>query len=435
MTFMKYESVFTEIDKSINADHSFDPLGLMVIWRSYAQEVFRGKITTVAKDMRHFAINLFNLSVIRKILCSAEGQALIHGEYTEDQFFSDLLVMMENIFIYSFKDDSTPPVTGVTKYRKTPERFPHLIGFRKWEGRNNQKYHILSRQLQLGISGRYKTSFKSMELDYEKLKGKEWESAEKIVHSCFGNLQDQIIAFFMEIKSKEEISFSQLGEMKIDKGIQKAFNIEEKLPVEVDSFFMEKLGLTEGAAGAIYDGIKSLISSNPERKVDHRELFNSIKGKLQEEELEKIDNILDLESFLAPIQFFFDALIQTSRDEISLYDSLWEKIGEKCGKGSCDGVGLVGTAKSRFEHLQRFVAERNITRNLIEYHTKVQDERHSVPWISIENERIKRAEWRRIKTINEWKKDTIDKETCWKNDYYVSSIVYLALSQSSGHGT
>lgn len=60
--------ILTEYDDTISSELNVDPLGLLVIWSSYGQNIFRRRISSISNDVRNFTLNLFNHAVIRALI-------------------------------------------------------------------------------------------------------------------------------------------------------------------------------------------------------------------------------------------------------------------------------------------------------------------------------------------------------------------------------
>jgi hypothetical protein len=62
------DTLLTEFDESISSELNVDPLGLLVIWSSYGQDIFRRRISSISNDVRNYTLNLFNHAVIRSLI-------------------------------------------------------------------------------------------------------------------------------------------------------------------------------------------------------------------------------------------------------------------------------------------------------------------------------------------------------------------------------
>ncbi len=62
------DGILTEYDETISSELNVDPLGLLVIWSCYGQDIFRRRISSISNDVRNFTLNLFNHAVIRSLI-------------------------------------------------------------------------------------------------------------------------------------------------------------------------------------------------------------------------------------------------------------------------------------------------------------------------------------------------------------------------------
>lgn len=47
------DEILTEFDEAISSELNVDPLGLLVIWSSYGQDIFRRRISSISNDVRN----------------------------------------------------------------------------------------------------------------------------------------------------------------------------------------------------------------------------------------------------------------------------------------------------------------------------------------------------------------------------------------------
>ncbi|MEC7729626.1 MAG: hypothetical protein VX555_13265, partial [Pseudomonadota bacterium] len=169
---MKLQDLLTEYDDSLSGDSFIDPLGQLVIWSAYGQQIFRNRVNSVSNDVRNFTLNLLHHGVIRSLLHDEEIQvsdalASELGPKESLPFVHACLIHLENIFTYSMvnrPEDAgidTLGILGGSKGRaaledKDSDGNPQLIFTDKPSGQ------LLVRQLGLGVSGRYKTPFVEM---------------------------------------------------------------------------------------------------------------------------------------------------------------------------------------------------------------------------------------------------------------------------------
>lgn len=58
----------TEYDDSLSGESYIDPLGMLIIWSAYGQEIFNNRVNSISNDVRNYALNLFNHYLVRRII-------------------------------------------------------------------------------------------------------------------------------------------------------------------------------------------------------------------------------------------------------------------------------------------------------------------------------------------------------------------------------
>ncbi|MGA1847637.1 hypothetical protein [Deferribacter abyssi] len=427
-----FNDFWTEKDDSIKIDFSFDPLGVMVIWRLFAQEIFGNKITTVANNMRYYLINLFNLTTIRILLRNDKiKEKYLCQHYDETKFRDDLIIFLENLFIYCSSEKNVNPVPGVAKYKALKDKKKYIICF---EGKP-EKYEILTRQLQLGISGRYKTPFKEMGLDYndiikDNIVNGNWEKASLLIEEKYNSLIEKIVTFLEEKEFSSCIQGKEISDICSELIKVKLLNAST-IPDNLSNFLLKKIGLTDDTAKILYDIVKE-YKDNEDKDVNVKDIFEEAEAKTNDE---KIKNIIALESFLAPIQHAFDGIIETNNEDLSDYKKLEEKLPNPNIEIDIGILDKSETAKKRFFKLKEIVRSNDKIKKLIEYHNKVQEERGSPAWVFVdENNKINRVKLVGTRTkLEDWLKKSEKEKRFdrWKNDYYISSLKSIMDSMGS----
>ena len=126
---MFLERYLTEYDESLSGESYIDPIGTLVIWSAYGQEIFRNRVNSIANDVRNYTINLFNHHVIRRLI--RDETALLSNKLTnvyggKDTLFFKYacLLYLENLFVFSIlkhedrKGIDSSGVLGITKGRR-----------------------------------------------------------------------------------------------------------------------------------------------------------------------------------------------------------------------------------------------------------------------------------------------------------------------------
>jgi len=417
---LNIEDIWTEKDGNIKIDFSFDPLGVMVIWRLYAQEIFGNKITTVANDMKHYLINLFNLTTIRILyqddFFKQKFQEIYGGN--DKAFRDDMLIFLENLFIWSFSENQdSASVPGMSKFKSIKDNRNYLIAF---EGKP-EKYEILARQVQLGISGRYKTPFKFMGFDYDKIfignNGEQhWSNAQELIWNNYSEIISKISSFLKNHGFKEPVEYKKIPS-EICNLIKNNFAQKASIPENLVDFLLDRLGLTNGTtAYSLYE----IAKNNKGKKTS--EIFSTAIDNHKDNK--KLQDIISLENFLAPLQHIFDSLIETKNTKVSDYSNLSNKFPNPYPEISEEILKKSETAKIRFEKLNKICNSKNKIKELIKYHKFVQEERGSPPWIDLDSSgKLKKIKYESRENINSWLDKNHNKiVNKWKNDYYISSL-------------
>jgi hypothetical protein len=118
------DTLLTEFDETISSELNIDPLGLLVIWSSYGQDIFRRRISSISNDVRNYTLNLFNHAAIRSLI-EDDGAALGKGLRSDPAyagrgkdsiaFKQACLIYLENVFTYAMIEaqDENGVETGV----------------------------------------------------------------------------------------------------------------------------------------------------------------------------------------------------------------------------------------------------------------------------------------------------------------------------------
>lgn len=160
----------TEYDDELSGDSYIDPLGVLVIWSAFGQQIFKNRVNSISNDVRNYTLNLLHHALIRD-LCDDDAvqpsRALVDevGDKNSLALRQACLVYLENIFTYAMVESASTSVDGMgilgakkarARLEQAPGGNPLLQFTHKKSG------YLLVRQLGLGVSGRYKTPFKEM---------------------------------------------------------------------------------------------------------------------------------------------------------------------------------------------------------------------------------------------------------------------------------
>jgi len=398
---------FSDIDDSIKKEISFDPLGLRPIWRGLAVKIFNNKITTVAYNLKHYTAILFHFSIINDFFSRNSVYAT--------KGYIPLIVFLENLMVHSYVKNGIGGIPGVTKYESLVKD-----GDRKFVYHSNtEEVELLARQIQLGISGRYKTPFYSMNMDYSNLETEVWQEGFNHIKNHFKNDVDNITSFLIEEINENGIRYDDLN---VIDNIH--YNIFAKLdiPKDIIEFFLEKLGMGKGAASILYTIIDNLQDKN---EINLQSVFIEAQKEAKGRDYcHLFDNIIDVEPFLTKMSHVFHAVYETNNIVLKDYENLNTYIT----KPSLEKIsGLEETAKKRFKSLLDASHEGIIDiERLIQYHKEIMDERCTGYWLDIVDGEIVRD--KKIDKIFESRDYNVQYEIPWKNSYYIPSVVDLCKS-------
>lgn len=162
------DGILTEFDETIKNELIVDPLGLLVIWSSYGQDIFQRRISSISNDVRNFTLNLFNHSVIKSLI-EDDNVILVKGLRNDPAyggmgknsaaFKQACLIYLENVFTYSMiaaQNKKGVETTGVLGISKARSQWDKTLGNPQLLFSHKSNANVLIRQNSLGVSGRYK---------------------------------------------------------------------------------------------------------------------------------------------------------------------------------------------------------------------------------------------------------------------------------------
>lgn len=428
---MNYQDIFTRPDASLFKEGSLDPMGIQKIWSNVGQKIFQNKLNTISTDTRNFTINLFNHFLIRKIFNEYPqlvSKTIHHYKHISNEFDfkAGLVLVLEDI------------ITGTLVWANSQKKevsIAGILGSNKAELRlaDSKEYTILMdkskggflvRQLSLGVNGRYKGPFMNMNLLGRDLRCNESEWQE--VDHLFDKWEEakELIAQFIPViqsllsdnkESCPSISFDTIKEnISLQDAIIKCFG-ERKLNDKVKSFWEEKLGLKTGAVKALYNQIEG---NNNARQI----YTKATKDLTENEEKEKLIEVIDLESFLSPCIQTFYLLTQKSVTQIDNIKEEAESLRTIINTNSLKISQYTPTGRlmTLIKYTQECTDGVSLLRKISEYHSQVSKSKGTSPWIHIKEdgtiERLNYVE-PRYKTT-----DYNQEGLPWYNDYYISTL-------------
>jgi hypothetical protein len=416
---------------------SVDPLGMQVIWTHFGQKVFANKLTTVATDIRNYTVNLLQLYVLYRLKNeqsdiyekALEKYSSYKNEY---DLKAGLLILMEDAMIYSLmlnnhkEEVDTLGLLGSYNAEKQLIKSPEDIVIEAVKSKG-----VLVRQLQLGVTGRYKGPFINMGLLTKTLQHSgDWNEVSTVIdHWREGNkLSDVLLKMICnlienkagnypiltlkELQDTPEIIsqfVSCLGKLDMTEGLRK--------------FWLEKLGLEKGAAKALYDQVGS------SEKGIHASVIIEQARKTQSGEAElQLEQILRLEPFLSSISQIFYLMTDIGNKKLS---NIQDQVELLCDRINVSDISDLERESPRLKTLVKYMKEANgvaaqIAEKIVEYHTLIMQNRGGAAWVEIEDDQFKHYIAQRTPVTTQ---DFLQ-NNYWYHDYYLGSLrsIYLGLN-------
>lgn len=409
--FLYLKKFFTEYDDSLTHTLNIDPLGMTVIWSAFGQKIFNNRVSSISNDVRNYTLNLVHHLAIKELIESGltlQGQlAHIYPQADILEFKQACLIHAENLFVYSLLTSKKPVDTfgilGASKGRAKLGRGEGIsLNFS-----HTKVSQLLVRQLTLGVSGRYKTPFIDMKFfdkDYRYKHPKyveQWKKTSEFINSCdeLKKVKELLIVHLRTLlKSTHKnptINFDEVS-MGLKNAYQTAFNSAKHVGSMCKDFWLDVSELNDGAAGCLYD----VIQAN-EEQMNRQQIFEQALSLSKGFEVKtKLQNIIDIEPFLAECDLLFTLLMsqrkQTIQDVFKSYILLGRDIntlpalaGALVGNFQVKNV-LGSTAKVRFESLLKLsmIAEgddevtlKGIISVLLKYHANIMSKRGQSVWV------------------------------------------------------
>ncbi|MDR9424342.1 MAG: hypothetical protein RI567_03535 [Marinobacter sp.] len=425
---MKLQSLLTEYDDSLSGDSYIDPLGQLVIWSAYGQQIFRNRVNSVSNDVRNFTLNLMHHGVVRSLLQAEDvevSSALSDQLGPKDSlpFIHACLIHLENIFTYSMVDHpeqdgiDTMGILGGSKARailsdKEVSSDPQLIFTDKPDG------HLLVRQLGLGVSGRYKTPFVEMGFfdqgyryfsdtaverwsEFDRLLGKSVD-----LKRCFEEAKSHLVQLISTSQYKSQLppKLSLSGTpSSLRAAYRKAFTTGGKVGAETREFWLAVTGLADGAAGALLRVMEKQLAESKSDEAGNEKLkpemvVQEAAYQLDPEtdERQKLANIQRVEPLLAELDLLFQLARHRKLQTLADVRNHWENLGRsdstlpECAEtvrynGRVCAV-LDGTAKERMNKLLDLACRETVEEQLgalINYHANVMTQRGQLRWVEL----------------------------------------------------
>lgn len=413
--------ILTEFDETISSELNVDPLGLLVIWSSYGQDIFRRRISSISNDVRNFTLNLFNHAVIRSLI---EDDGVVLGKGLSKipaysvrgkdsaAFKQACLIYLENAFTYAMiaaqnkKDVETTGVLGISKARR---RWDETQGNPRLLFSHESNAHVLVRQNSLGVSGRYKTPLVEMKFfdsayDYALPESRvQWEKVRtqllaksKPLANLHKLAREHLANLLADVHRIPECSFSDLPP-----DLKEAFVSKFSSPVVVGKytrdFWLAVTELDQGAPGALYEVInQEWTNQRQEQQTADVFALAAANSSLATDDKTKLEYVRVLEPFLAEIDLLLGVMLSAKSQTLGEATNKWTSLGrdaltlpnlaDPIEKNTAMQAQASGTASVRLSELLALARIKNIEQQmegLLHYHEKVMQARGQSPWLRL----------------------------------------------------
>ncbi|EPM44379.1 hypothetical protein [Pseudomonas syringae] len=448
---MQLNQFLTEYDDELSGDSYIDPLGVLVIWSAFGQQIFRNRVNSISNDVRNYTLNLLHHTLIRD-LCDDDAvqpsKALVEevGDKHSLALRQACLVYLENIFTYAMV--AAPANAGVdslgilgaskARARLEAQGNPQLQFTHKKAG------YLLVRQLGLGVSGRYKTPFMEMgffnatyNYHHKPDAAKLWDKTHLLIQGCerLAALYKEAKAHLLELlqgyRRKSRIAFDDLPASLLE-AYRKALPSPRQVGADTRDFWLDITGLASGAAGALLSVLDEQAQQSPELPLPVQQLFSLGRQRCGDPvEQQKLLHVQTLEPLLAEADLLFTLAHHAKNQSITEIEAHWQALGRNASTlpnaasqieelPSLMSV-LAGTGQKRLGHLLKLARTGSFAeqlRGLLDYHALVMRGRGQLPWAQAQDfERIKvNARTTTLPTAEKWPAGR------WVNSYYISQF-------------
>lgn len=450
---MELNQFVTAYDDSLSGDTFIDPLGVLVIWSAFGEQIFRKRVNSISNDVRNYTLNLLNHRLIRDVLSddslvisSAVQKEVIKKHHIN--FKHACLVYLENLFTFcmiSADGSKGVDLSGILGSTKGSSRFTESNGNPTLMFSHKKESYLLVRQLSLGVSGRYNTPFTEIGFfDQHPDANELWKKTDMIFKGTeLGELYKLLKGHLVTLLKKDtpgtpSCQFEELSEELIDY-YHRALATSGDVGEATRDFWLEVTGLDKGAAGQLKIELENLYKQPDIKLINIKKSEIFLKAKLgcedakEQDEALKLDHILRLEPFLAELDLLFTLTLSSRNQSVQEVKNLWGGQGrdvntlinaakevEKCE--SLLGV-LKSTAERRLKMLLNAAKKPTFEGQLsdfLDYHSKVMISRGQLPWVQIYGEGGQQI---RVNTRTRPmpKKEDIG----WVNDYYLPQFYNL----------
>lgn len=456
---MFLDKYLTEYDEILSGESYIDPLGMLIIWSAYGQEIFNNRVNSISNDVRNYTLNLFNHYLVRRLIQDESVRLSkrltdVYGGKDTLFFKYACLLYLENLFVFSIlmhegKGVDSGGVLGISNGRRRwndTEGNPRLVFSHSKQGQ------ILVRQLGLGVSGRYKTPL--LEIGYfdgnyhyhlpsaENL----WQGAEQffVGNKPLHALADLLVQHMQEMLSQNskqpETQFNAIPES-LPSAYAKAFASSGAVGKYARDYWLSVTGLDTGAAGALLTVLdKNANNKQPDDFTPQQLMALTDRTVLPPEERRKMEHIEQLEPFLANAMLLFALLTHKKSQPLQAVIERWGDFGRneqtlpqraQVLRDKPNLLGVVkGAARARLNALLQLADTSALSDQiqlLVDYHGRVMDERGQQPWLTQVDTGVKvHARPMRIPSEEQWPQGG------WYNSYYLPQFKWLVRGYQGG---
>lgn len=452
---MKFSEFVTDYDDSLSGDSYIDPLGVLVIWSAFGGQVFKSRVNSISNDVRNYTINLLNHAIIKaltndqSITVSPALEAKI-GDKNSLSFRQACLIYLENLISYTLISSKsgvdTSGVIGGSKARSklADTKNPMITLSHKPDSQ------LLVSQLGLGVSGRYKTTFKTLgffddRYNYQATPQADqvWDQAmaflekcgplHELFHSCKEHLGELIDKATKRSKTPPGSHFDDIPQT-IKAACRDALASPHRVGSLTRQFWLNVTGLNQEASGALLTELKPAIQNG--RKITAQNLISATLDRSKEGDFDGrivLENIAIIEPLLAEADLLFTLACHQKNQTVQEVEALWKDYGrdDQTLPGLAETVqaqteiksALTGTALTRYQKLMGMAQQASLEdqlRALLDYHAQVMKQRSQLPWVAIKGGDLKVAARTSSLPVK-----TDRPIGCWVNNYYIPQFKNL----------
>ena len=379
---------FTAADPDLTASASRDPLGLEIIWTQFGQRVIP-HFSTISTGATNFGVSL-TLTWLVDTYLQGQGEFVFTDGERWRAARDGLLVAAETLHILS-------SVTVLDDYSR-------LLGNYKGKGRLSndpdpmvgpfESDALLTRQLSLGVNGRYRQPLTSMGLLNERGWVDSPDEISSIVAECsqLEGLRDSVFSFFDAMREADDhrAALSEFGGVEQMAAVRGPQARKSFAPVLLDN-----AGISPESDELIAHVYRNL--ELPYRGAEHaRDIFYGLaeSDDLDEDQLRRVQDVCRVEEILLRFQALFDQLWTGGIDRLASRRVI-EQLQERSGalQALMHRPGLSNIARQRLRGLIRVLeassAEDVVRRLVRDYHRDtIADYRGNAEWVTFEGDRV-----------------------------------------------